>query len=111
MAKIKKEKNEQYYYDKYRKIFGWLVRFVLPACFFGEEIPDGGKFLVSNHLSLFDPVITFAYVPGYKRFISKKELSNAFFIGKVFLYSLFQMLFNLFKCLYFLIETYCNMIS
>ena len=84
MAKIKKEKNEQYYYDKYRKIFGWLVRFVLPACFFGEEIPDGGKFLVSNHLSLFDPVITFAYVPGYKRFISKKELSNAFFIGKVF---------------------------
>ena len=56
----------------------------MPACIFGEEIQEGGKYLVSNHLSLFDPVISFAYIPGYKRFISKIELANKFFIGKIF---------------------------
>lgn len=84
MSKVKKEKNERYYYKLYRGIFGWLVRLVLPTRIFGEEITDGGKFIVSNHLSLLDPAITFAYIPGYKRFISKIELEKKFFIGKVF---------------------------
>jgi 1-acyl-sn-glycerol-3-phosphate acyltransferase len=79
----KKNLTEKEYYDYYRKKWGKLARWVLPAYFFGEDIPASPNYLVMNHYSMFDAVIAYIYLDGFKRFIAKKEAKHQAIFGKI----------------------------
>ena len=79
---MKKELTPQEWYKKYLKLIKWLGNFICPADMFGEEIPrDDTKFIVSNHLQFFDPILLLAHMDQYMRFVTKKETGKMFLIG------------------------------
>ena len=79
----KKNMTETEYYDFYLKKWGKIARKVFPAYFFGEDIPTGPNYLVMNHYTMFDPVISYLYLDGFLRFIAKKEIEKQAIFGKL----------------------------
>jgi 1-acyl-sn-glycerol-3-phosphate acyltransferase len=73
MKKEKKQLTPHQWHKKYKKTMGWIGNMLCPAYFFGEDIPDDTKFIVSNHLQFFDPILLMAHMDSYMRFVTKKE--------------------------------------
>ena len=82
-------------YEKYSSFYGWLVVSAAAiALFLGrvrvkvsglEKIPKKGRFLfVCNHLSNYDPVVVWRYLPGSRvAFLCKKEVFSIPVLGKL----------------------------
>lgn len=82
-------------YEKYSPFYGWLVVSAAAiALFLGrvrvkvsglEKIPKKGRFLfVCNHLSNYDPVVVWRYLPGSRvAFLCKKEVFSIPVLGKL----------------------------
>ncbi len=70
---MKKELTPHEWHKKYKKTMGWIGNMICPAYFFGEDIPEDTKFIVSNHLQFFDPILFIAHMDSYMRFVTKKE--------------------------------------
>ena len=79
----KKELTDKEYYDHYFKKWGKHARRVFPVYFFGEDVPKGPNYLVMNHYTMFDPVISYVYLDGFLRFIAKKEVQKQAIFGKL----------------------------
>lgn len=79
---MKKERTSKEWYKHYRKVLGALGDALCPCYFFGEDFPDETKFIVSNHLQLFDPIFFIANSDRYMRFVSKKETKNMPLVGR-----------------------------
>ncbi len=79
----------KWFYNTVRFLFGWIVRAVYPVKIVGDKksIPKNGKVIVlSNHITFREVPAIVAYIPGYRHFLAKKELSekripNWFFVN------------------------------
>ena len=77
------------FYNAVRFLFGWIVRAIYPVKIIGDKnsIPKDGKVIViSNHITFREVPAIVAYIPGYRHFLAKKELSekkipNWFFVN------------------------------
>lgn len=78
---MKKELTPQEWYGKYQKVIRWLGNLICPAYIFGEDIPEDTKFIVSNHLQFFDPILVLVHMDQYMRFVTKKETGKMFLVG------------------------------
>ena len=83
-VKEKKVKDDKFYYKWYTERFGGLCKFLLPSYFFGEDFPQEPSYIVSNHLTLFDPVLIYVNTDGFKRFVSKQETKKIPVLGRIF---------------------------
>lgn len=82
---MKKEKTPKYYYEWYRKsLLAKIANLLGPCYFFGEEIPQETKFIVSNHLHFFDPIFLILHFDKYTKFVAKKETKKIPIISRVF---------------------------
>ena len=80
---MKKQLTPQEYLVKYKKSLGWFANLLCPCYFFGEQIPEDTKFIISNHLQFFDPVFILMHFDKYMRCVSKKETRDFPIIGKI----------------------------
>lgn len=75
------------FYKFIKTLFNPLVAFLLPAKVLNKSAYPRDKnrlITVTNHLKWFDPVYLMFRLPGYRRFLSKKEIGKSTFVYKFF---------------------------